>query len=103
MRYTICFSGIIKRIFCNISFKRISSFIPYYFFNTNLLNQENKVNEKISFEIPLLSEFIRDGEILKLSYDKYGINGVFEITSITYNFSMHKTIFTASLELEKVE
>jgi len=70
---------------------------------TNLLNQENKVNEKISFEIPLLSEFIRDGEILKLSYDKYGINGVFEITSITYNFSMHKTIFTASLELEKVE
>ena len=70
---------------------------------TNLLNQENKVSEKISLEIPILSEFIREGELLKLDYEKYGINGVFEIISITYSFGNHKTIFNASLELEKVE
>lgn len=70
---------------------------------TNLLAQENKVNEKISLEIPILSEFVRDGELLNLNYEKYGINGVFEITSITYTLNNHKTIFNASLELEKVE
>lgn len=67
------------------------------------LSQENKINEKIAIEIPLLSEFVRDGELLRLDYSKYGISGVFEIISITYNFSKNKSIFTASLELEKVE
>lgn len=68
----------------------------------NLLLQENKLKETLSIEIPTLSEFIKDGELLKLNYENYEINGVYEIKSITYTFSNHKTIFIAAVELEKV-
>ena len=68
----------------------------------SILSQENKVKETISLEIPCLSEFIFDGELLKLNYENYGINGVYEIVSITYTFSNHKTIFNCAMQLERV-
>lgn len=69
----------------------------------NILTQENKVNEIISIEIPTLSEFIYDGEILELNYEKYEIKGVYEVKGITYTFTNHKDIFLATMELERID
>lgn len=69
----------------------------------SILSQENKVKETISLEIPTLSEFIYDGELLELNYEKYGIKGVYEVKGIAYTFTNHKDIFLATMELEKVE
>lgn len=69
----------------------------------SILSQENKVKETLSVEIPTLSEFIFDGELLKLNYESYEINGVYEIKSITYTFSNHESIFNAAMQLEKVK
>lgn len=69
----------------------------------NILIQESKIKESLNIDIPTLSEFIQDGEILKLNYENYGINGVYEVKSISYTFTNHKTIFKASLQLERVE
>lgn len=69
----------------------------------NILLQESKIKETLNIEIPTLSEFVCDGELLKLNYANYEINGVYEVKSITYTFSNHKTIFKASLELERVK
>ena len=68
----------------------------------SILSQENKVKEIISLEIPTLSEFIYDGELLNLNYEKYGIKGVYEVRGITYIFTNHKDIFLATIELERV-
>lgn len=68
----------------------------------SILSQENKVKEIISLEIPTLSEFIYDGELLNLKYEKYGIKGVYEVRGITYIFTNHKDIFLATIELERV-
>ena len=68
----------------------------------NILSQENKVKETISIEIPTLSEFIYDGELLNLNYEKYEIKGVYEVRGITYIFINHKDIFLATIELERV-
>ena len=68
----------------------------------SILSQENKVKEIISLEIPTLSEFIYDGELLNLNYEKYGIKGVYEVKGITYIFTNHKDIFLATIELERV-
>ena len=68
----------------------------------SILSQENKVKETISLEIPTLSEFVFDGELLKINYEDYGINGVYEIISITYTFSNHETMFNCAMQLEKV-
>lgn len=68
----------------------------------NILAQENKVKETISIEISTLSEFIYDGEVLELNYEKYGIKGVYEVKGITYTFTNHKDIFLATMELERV-
>lgn len=68
----------------------------------NMLLENNKVEEKISLELPLLSQFLDVGELLELNYEKFNIHGVYEITNISYTFSNHKTIFKASLDLERV-
>lgn len=68
----------------------------------SILSQENKVKEIISLEIPTLSEFIYDGELLNLNYEKYGIKGIYEVKGITYIFTNHKDIFLATIELERV-
>lgn len=68
----------------------------------SILSQKNKVKETLTIEIPCLSEFIFDGELLKLNYENYGINGIYEIISITYTFSNHKTIFNCAMQLERV-
>lgn len=69
----------------------------------NILEQQNKVKETLNIEIPTLSEFIRDGELLQLEYYNYAIKGVYEIKSITYTFTNHKTIFQANMELKRVK
>lgn len=68
----------------------------------SILSQENKVKEIISLEIPTLSEFIYDGELLNLNYEKYGIKGIYEVKGIAYIFTNHKDIFLATIELERV-
>lgn len=68
----------------------------------SILSQENKVKEIISLEIPTLSEFIYDGELLNLNYEKYGIKGIYEVKGITYIFTNYKDIFLATIELERV-
>lgn len=68
----------------------------------SILLQENKVKETISLEIPTLSEFIFDGELLKINYENYGINGVYEVVSITYTFSNLETMFNCAMQLERV-
>ena len=68
----------------------------------SILSQENKVKETISLDIPTLSEFIFDGELLKINYENYGINGVYEVVSITYTFSNNENMFNCAMQLERV-
>lgn len=67
----------------------------------NILKQQNKIIEKIGLDIPILAEFMYPGELLKLNYEKYGITGVYEVNSISYNINM-SNILKATMDLIKV-
>lgn len=69
----------------------------------NILFKESKVKESLNINIPVLNQFIYDGEILELMYLDYGILGFYEVKSISYTFEEDKSIFSASIKLEKVE
>lgn len=68
----------------------------------NILKDKNKITEKISVKIPVLSEFLYPGELLKLKYTDYDIDGVYEVESISYTIDIKK-FFKANIELLKVE
>lgn len=67
----------------------------------NTLKKLNKITNKLNIEIDVLCQFINTGEVLKLNYSEFGINGVYEVVSLDYTFN-HKNSFSCKLTLEEV-
>ena len=74
---------------------------------SNLLAEKNIIERTFSFACPGIPT-LRAGELLEVPKNNSGISGIFEVKSVTHNFSMQMTLYGKSvyfmtLNLEKVD
>ena len=74
---------------------------------SNLLAEKNIIERTFSFACPGIPT-MRAGELVEVPKNNSGISGIFEVKSVTHNFSMQMTLYGKSvyfmtLNLEKVD